>query len=121
MVCEAVDVLTRRSGETYTDYIRRLCAAPGPAGETARLVKVADFKVGSARTDVLRERYEWGLPPTRRTRPRELKAEVTRWCRRRTSSRRRRLDLVFRHSPLALIEGNEVWVLMGHERSADEM
>jgi hypothetical protein len=64
VVCEAVDVLTRRSGETYMDYVRRVCAAPGAAGETARVVMVADLEVGVARTDsdALRERYEWSLP-----------------------------------------------------------
>jgi len=64
VVCEAVDVLTRRSGETYMDYVRRVCAAPGAAGETARVVMVADLKVGVARTDsdALRERYECSLP-----------------------------------------------------------
>jgi hypothetical protein len=64
VVCEAIDILTGRRGETYMDHIRRICAALGAAGETARLVKVADLKVGSARTtsDALRERYEWSLP-----------------------------------------------------------
>ncbi len=64
VVCEAVEVLTRRRGEPYMDHIRRICAASGAAGSTARLVKVADLKVGSARTtsDALRERYEWSLP-----------------------------------------------------------
>ena len=64
VVCEAVDLLTRRSGEPYTSYVRRVCEAPGTAGETARLVMVADLKVSLARTDsdALRERYESSLP-----------------------------------------------------------
>ena len=64
VVCEAVDVLTRRSGETYMDYIRRICGAPGVAGETARQVKVADLTVSVDRagSDTLRQRYEQSLP-----------------------------------------------------------
>jgi hypothetical protein len=46
------------------DYIGRICAAPGVAGDTARLVKVADLTVNVERTDsdLLRERYERSLP-----------------------------------------------------------
>ena len=64
VVCEAVDLLTPRSSETYMDYVRRVCAAPGAPGETARVVMVADLKVGAAGTDsdALRERYESSLP-----------------------------------------------------------
>lgn len=67
VVCEAVDVLTRRSGETYMDYIRRICGAPGVAGETARQVKVADLTVSVERavSDTLRQRYEQSLPLVR--------------------------------------------------------
>ena len=68
VVCEAVDLLTRRSGEAYMSYVRRVCDAPGAAGETARLVLVADLKVSVARTDsdALRERYESSLPLVQR-------------------------------------------------------
>lgn len=64
VVCETVDVLTRRSGETYIDYVRRVCAAPGQAGQAARLVLVAELRLGIARTDsdALRERYSASLP-----------------------------------------------------------
>ncbi len=64
MACEAIDILTRRSGETYISYIRRICDAPGLAGETARLITVADLTVSYARTnsEALRERYDWTLP-----------------------------------------------------------
>jgi len=64
VVCEVVELLTRRSGETYIDYIRRICDAPGLVGETARLVKVADLTVSFDRadSDTLRERYEQSLP-----------------------------------------------------------
>ena len=64
VVCEAVDVLTRRTGETYMDYVGRVCAAPGQAGQAARLVMVADLRLGLARTDsdALRERYATSLP-----------------------------------------------------------
>jgi (p)ppGpp synthase/HD superfamily hydrolase len=64
VVCEAIDVLTRRGGETYVDYVARICAAPGIAGETARRVMVADLTVSSeqADSDALRERYERSLP-----------------------------------------------------------
>ena len=64
VVCEAVDLLTRRSGEPYTSCVRRVCDAFGTAGETARLVMVADLEVSLARTDsdALRERYESSLP-----------------------------------------------------------
>jgi hypothetical protein len=68
VVCEVVDVLTRRSGETYMDYVRRICDAPGVAGETARLVKCADLTVSVDRadSDALRERYEQSLPLVQR-------------------------------------------------------
>ena len=64
LVCEAVNVLTRRGGETYMDHVRRICNTPGVAGETARHVKVADLTVsaGSADSDALRQRYEQSLP-----------------------------------------------------------
>jgi hypothetical protein len=64
VVCEVVELLTRRSGETYVDSIRRICDAPGLVGETARLVKVADLTVSFDRadSDTLRERYEQSLP-----------------------------------------------------------
>lgn len=64
LVCEAVEVLTRRSGETYMGHIDRIRAEPGLAGDTARVVKVADLKVNFARadSDALRERYERSLP-----------------------------------------------------------
>ncbi len=68
VVCEAVDVLTRRGGETYRDYLGRICDAPGVAGDTARLVKVADLTVSADRadSDALRERYEQSLPLVQR-------------------------------------------------------
>lgn len=64
VVCEVVGLLTRRPGETYVDYIRRICDAPGLAGDTARLVKVADLTVSVDRadSDTLRARYEQSLP-----------------------------------------------------------
>ena len=64
VVYEAVNVLTRQSGETYMDYIRRICGAPGVAGEIARQVKVADLivSVDGAVSDTLRQRYEQSLP-----------------------------------------------------------
>jgi len=63
-VCEVVDVLTRRSGETYMEYVGRICGARGVAGDTARLVKLADLTVSVDRadSDVLRERYEQSRP-----------------------------------------------------------
>ncbi len=65
--CEVIDVLTRRSSETYMDYVRRVCDAPGVAGDTARLVMVADLTVSADRadSDALRERYEQSLPIVR--------------------------------------------------------
>ena len=65
--CEVIDVLTRRSGETYTDYVRRVCDARGVVGDTARLVMVADLTVSADRadSDALRERYEQSLPLVR--------------------------------------------------------
>jgi len=67
VVCEVVDLLTQKSGEPYMDFVRRICAAPGHAGETARLVLVADLRIGIVRTDsdVLRKRYESSLPLVR--------------------------------------------------------
>jgi hypothetical protein len=68
MVCEVVDLLKHRRGESYMDFVRRVCAAPGLSGETARLVMVADLRISIARTDsdALRERYESSLPLVRR-------------------------------------------------------
>ena len=67
VVCEVVDLLKHERGETYMDFVRRVCAAPGLSGETARLVMVADLRIGIARTDsdALRERYESSLPLVR--------------------------------------------------------
>ena len=64
LVCQVLDLLTRRTGEPYMDHIRRICDAPGLAGETARLVKVADLteSVDRADSDALRQRYEQSLP-----------------------------------------------------------
>ena len=64
VICEALDILTRRSGETYMAYVERICASTGLAGETARLVTEADLKVNFARadSDTLRERYARSLP-----------------------------------------------------------
>ena len=67
VVCEVVDLLKHKRGETYMDFVRRICAAPGHSGETARVVMVADLRIGIARTDsdALRERYETSLPLVR--------------------------------------------------------
>jgi hypothetical protein len=64
LVCEVLYLLTPKCGEPYMDYIRRICEAPGLAGDTARQVKVADLKVSVDResSDALRERYEQSLP-----------------------------------------------------------
>ena len=64
LVCQVLDLLTPRSGEPYMDHIRRICQAPGLAGDTARLVKVSDLTVSVDRenSDALRERYEQSLP-----------------------------------------------------------
>jgi len=64
LVCQVLDVLTRRGGEPYVDHIRRICHAPGLAGDTARVVMVADLTVSADRadSDALRERYEQSLP-----------------------------------------------------------
>ena len=64
VVCEVIDVLTGRAGETHMDHVRRICDAPGVVGDTARLVKVADLNVSvdGASSDVLRQRYEQSLP-----------------------------------------------------------
>ena len=66
--CEVINVVTRRGSETYMDYVRRICEAPGVAGDTARLVMVADLTVSADRadSDALRERYEQSLPMVRR-------------------------------------------------------
>ena len=67
VVCEAIEILTRRRGESYVGHIERICAATGVAGDTARHVKVADLRVNYARadSDTLRERYEQSLPLVR--------------------------------------------------------
>jgi (p)ppGpp synthase/HD superfamily hydrolase len=67
LVCQVLEVLTRRSGEPYMDHIRRICDAPGLACHTARQVKVADLTVSVDRadSDALRERFEQSLPLVR--------------------------------------------------------
>ena len=64
VACDALEVLTPRSGESYMGHVERICAANGHAGDTARIVKEADLRVHFARadSDVLRERYERSLP-----------------------------------------------------------
>jgi hypothetical protein len=39
----ALELLTRAEGEQYDLYVRRIARAPGPAGDLARRVKVADL------------------------------------------------------------------------------
>jgi hypothetical protein len=39
----ALDMLTRRAGESYELYVLRLAYAPGAAGRLARTVKLADL------------------------------------------------------------------------------
>ena len=64
VVCEAVDALMKRPGESYMAYVRRVCAAPGRAGDAARSVLAAELRLGIVQTDsdALRERYESSLP-----------------------------------------------------------
>ena len=64
VVSEAVDALMQRRGESYVEYVRRVCAARGRAGETARSVLAAELRLGIVQTDsdALRERYESSLP-----------------------------------------------------------
>jgi hypothetical protein len=64
LVCQVLEILSRRNGEPYMSHIRRICDAPGLAGDTARVVKVAVLTVSADRadSDALRERYEQSLP-----------------------------------------------------------
>jgi hypothetical protein len=41
---EALELLTHVPGDPYELYIRRIAAAPGPAGRLARIVKLADLE-----------------------------------------------------------------------------
>ena len=68
VVAEALDILTQRGGESYMAHVERICAAPGLAGDTSRLVREADLKVhfAQADSDTLRERYERSLPLVQR-------------------------------------------------------
>lgn len=62
----ALQVLTRRHGESYEDYIEHLCRADGAIGKLARKVKIEDLRdnisrntylpAGPSRT-ILRARY----------------------------------------------------------------
>ena len=67
LVCQVLMVLARRNGEPYMDHIRRICDAPGVAGDAARVVKIADLTVSADRadSDALRERFEQSLPLVR--------------------------------------------------------
>ena len=41
---EALELLTHAASEPYKVYVRRIAAAPGPAGQLARTVKLADLE-----------------------------------------------------------------------------
>ena len=41
---EALELLTHNTDEPYEVYVRRIAAAPGPAGRLARTVKLADLE-----------------------------------------------------------------------------
>jgi hypothetical protein len=53
----AIELLTRRRGETYAGHVLRIADAPGPAGTLARIVKLADLG------DHLRHARRPGEPP----------------------------------------------------------
>ena len=44
LVVDAVDLLTRREGESYQEMIDRILEAPGTAGDLARSVKQAELR-----------------------------------------------------------------------------
>lgn len=57
---EAIDLLTRPDGMSYEDFIARVAAAEGEAGEIARAVKRADIQDNLGRmTDALRAERPW--------------------------------------------------------------
>lgn len=55
----AVDLLTRRANQTYSDYITEIATAPLQAGRIARAVKLADLmdNLTTQPTGSLRSRY----------------------------------------------------------------
>jgi hypothetical protein len=58
---EALDLLTRAPGEPFELHMLRIVHAPGPAGDLARAIKLADLDdhLVQARRDPL----VWDLPP----------------------------------------------------------
>jgi hypothetical protein len=58
---EALDLLTRRDDEAFELHMLRIAHAPGPAGDVARAIKIADLDdhLAQSAQDPLR----WELPP----------------------------------------------------------
>jgi hypothetical protein len=58
---EALDLLTRRDDEAFELHMLRIAHAPGPAGDVARAIKIADLDdhLAQSAQDPLR----WDLPP----------------------------------------------------------
>jgi len=58
---EALDLLTRREDEAFELHMLRIAHAPGPAGDVARAIKIADLDDHLARS--AQNPLRWELPP----------------------------------------------------------
>jgi hypothetical protein len=58
---EALDLLTRRADEDFELHMLRIAHAPGPAGDVARAIKIADLDDQLARS--AQDPLRWELPP----------------------------------------------------------
>jgi hypothetical protein len=58
---EALELLTHMPGEPYEAYVERIADAPGPAGQLARIVKLADLNDHLAHPTMPADAppYEW--------------------------------------------------------------
>jgi hypothetical protein len=88
---EALELLSHAPDETYEVYVRRIVDAPGPAGQLARTVKLADLEDNRAHASIPPDAppYAWALEQLLTTRDQALQASPARRQTRRSAPRSR--------------------------------
>jgi hypothetical protein len=88
---EALELLTHAPGETYEAHVRRIVDAPGPAGQLARNVKLADLEDNRAHTSIPQDAppYAWALEQLLTARDQARQAAPARSQPRRSTPRSR--------------------------------